>query len=129
MTRNPRWRSNPPKTVELVNLTPHRLNILTPDGTLVIEPSGTVARVATLTRPGPTLLPDGIKQGQIGIPTVFTRYGEIEDLPRPHVGTTFIVSGMVAALVPHRADVYSPGPLVRDDNGRPIGAQGLSRSA
>ena len=41
--------------------------------------------------------------------------------------TVFIVSGMVAAMV-ERDDVMSPGPLLRDEEGRPIGCKGLKRS-
>jgi len=102
-----------------VNLTPHALNVHTTEGVITIAPSGSVARVATVETPG---LPVG------GIPTVFTSYGEVTGLPAPTEGTIYIVSGMVASAAP-RGDVMSPGPLVRDEGGRPVGCRGLRRSA
>lgn len=110
-------RSN--ASVRFINLTPHQLNILTPDGERVFPASGLVARVVTAQHPGPVVG---------GIPTVLTCMGDVHGLPDPEPGVVFIVSGMVAALVSHRSDVFSPGPLVRDERGQPIGAAGLSRT-
>ena len=101
-----------------VNLTPHALNIHTGEGVITLAPSGEVARVATIETPG---LPVG------GVPTVVTTYGEVTGLPTPTEGVTYIVSGMVASASP-RGDVMSPGPLVRDEGGRPCGCRGLRRS-
>jgi len=101
-----------------VNLTPHALNVHTPDGVLDLAPSGGVARVATVETPA----------GSVGgVPTVSTSYGEVTGLPSPTEGTIYIVSGMVASASP-RGDVMSPGPLVRDEGGRICGCQGLRRS-
>jgi len=102
-----------------VNLTPHTLNIhTTAGGVVTIAPSGTVARVATVSEEAE---PVG------GIPTCTTTFGEVTGLPSPVEGTVFIVSGMVASAAP-RGDVLSPGDLVRDENGRPVGCRGLRRS-
>ena len=104
--------------MDLVNLTPHRLNIHTPGGVINVAPSGDIARVSTLDTPA----------GFVGgIPTVRTTLGEVTGLPDPIDGTIYIVSGMVAGAAP-RPDVFSPGDLVRDDSGRPIGCRGLRRS-
>lgn len=101
-----------------VNLTPHSLNIHTGNGVVTIAPSGEVARVATVS----------VEADPIGgIPTVTTSFGEVTGLPEPVEGTLFIVSGMVASAAP-REDVLSPGDLVRDESGRPVGCQGLRRS-
>ena len=106
----------------IINLTPHTLNIHTPDGVVDIEPSGQVARVTSS---------DQEKASINGIPTVFTVMGEIAGLPYGPVQlqpeTFYVVSGMVAASCPRR-DILSPGPLVRDNNGRPVGCHGLRRS-
>jgi hypothetical protein len=103
--------------MELVNLTPHRLNIHT-DGGLRVLPSDGLARVASVNTDA-----DPIED----IPTVRTTRGEVTGLPDPIDGVIYIVSGMVASAAP-RADVFSPGDLVRDDSGRPIGCKGLRRS-
>ena len=104
--------------MNLVNLTPHTIHIHTPEGVVTLAPSGEVARVATVS----------VEAEDIGgIPTVRTTTGEVTGLPAPVEGKVFVVSGMVASAAP-REDVMSPGDLVRDDSGRPIGCQGLRRS-
>lgn len=103
-----------------VNLTPHTLNIHHPCGVFSLPPSGEVARVATVEV-------DAAPVGHTAIPTVITSYGEVTGLPDPVAGVMLIVSGMVASASP-RGDVMSPGPLVRDEGGRPIGCRGLRRS-
>ena len=111
--------------MKFVNLTPHTLNVHTPEGVVNIAPLGDdlntnilVARVVQVSVPA---APVG------GIPTVNTSYGEVTGLPAPVAGTAYIVSGMVASAAP-REDVFSPGTLVRDENGRPVGCKGLRRS-
>lgn len=100
--------------LNLVNLTPHPIVI--DDGTtvLTIDPSGTIARVATTL----TDLGDGL----------FTRtWGDVVDLPAPQDNTILIVSAMVAGRVPNRTDVASPATDLakRDDNGRIVSVPGL----
>jgi hypothetical protein len=102
----------------LLNLTPHCLMIHTPDGVVTLPRPGAVARVATVSVPA---APVG------AIPTCLTSLGHITDLPDPQPGVILIVSGMVAAAAP-RADIMSPGDLVRDEAGRAIGCRGLRRS-
>ena len=107
--------------MELINLTPHKLNIFSPSGEelAAIEPSGDIARVdvnmeGSGTLPGP-------------IPTFVATYGDIEGLPGPEAGKTFIVSGIVEAAC-DRPDVYAPGELLRDESGRPKGCVGLKQT-
>ena len=98
-----------------INLTPHALNIHTPDGVVNLAPSGEVARVSSSSEVA----------GFLGdIPLFRTTLGEVTGLPAPEEGVALIVSGMVAAASP-RKDVFSPGDLVRDDGGRPVGCKGL----
>jgi len=104
--------------MKLYNLTPHTLNVHTPDGVVNLPPSGAVARVATVSTPA---APMG------GIPTCTTTLGEVTGLPDFQEGVVYIVSGMVASAAP-RPDVMSPGDLVRDESGRPVGCLGLRRS-
>jgi len=105
--------------MKFINLTPHRLNIQREDGSfLEIPPSGEVARVSS------TISCVDIIDG---IPLHETSYGEVEGLPPTKLGIVLIVSGMVESIV-QRIDVYSPGELIRDDNGRPVGCRGLKQT-
>lgn len=123
--------------MNVVNLTPHTLNIkvvsdykehgimngISGSGMLGInypiwlelEPSGQVARVSSSSE----------LVGEVaGIPVFETVYGDIEGLPDPKDGTIYVVSGMTQAQT-SRQDVYAPGDLIRDENGKPIGCRGL----
>jgi len=105
-----------------INLTPHMLNVYTNMGTcLNIPPSGDVARVSTVD----TVLTD--LGGAVGL--VSTSYGDVTGLPTDvSVDQYYIVSGMVASAISGRNDVVSPGALVRDDSGKPVGCNGLRSS-
>jgi hypothetical protein len=100
--------------MKLVNLTQHTINeVVTGQA---FEPSGQIARVTV----------EYTVASSIGdIPLYTATYGDIEGLPDPVDGVTYIVSGMVKAAVPERGDVVSPGNLVRDENGKPIGCDGF----
>lgn len=101
------------------NLTPHSLNIQLSNGEFLppLQPSELgVARVSMETRSSEDIE---------GIPISIIEYGEVTGLPDPQDGVAFIVSGMVLEAVHGRDDVYAPGPLLRDEHGRPIGCQGL----
>jgi hypothetical protein len=102
----------------IVNLTPHAINIVAADGTITtFAPSGTVARVAATS----------VVVGDVGgFPIFAQKMGEVVGLPDATPVTTFIVSGMVAAAV-RRADVLSPGDLVRDAANAVIGCRGFIR--
>lgn len=102
-----------------LNLTPHTLNVHShnpSDPQFKIEPSGEVARVQDKYT---------IKGHVEGIPIYNVTYGDVEGLPEPQDGVFYIVSGQTKAAVPEREDVLSPGELIRDENGRPIGCRGL----
>lgn len=103
-----------------VNLTPHALNIHTAEnGVISVPPSGNVARVATSFNLDSTV---------DGIDIYSATYGEIEGLPAPSPDVIYIASGLiVSALQGTRYDVTSPGELVRDADGRPVGCKGLRR--
>lgn len=102
--------------MNFINLTPHTINIHTPAGVIDVAPSGDVARVSVTDVPAAPIA---------GIPVAKRVTGDVVGLPAPQDGVAYIVSGMVAAAVPGRPDVFSPGPLVRDDAGKPIGCNGL----
>lgn len=108
----------------IVNLCEHTLNLTNADGSVRVDvlPSGEVARVAT----------DRVQTGSVqGIPLLLTTFGEVTGLPAAREGIILAVSGLVAGhpSVRDRADVFSPGQLIRDSDGKPIGSRGLTRTA
>jgi len=103
--------------MSIINLTPHTLNIHTNNGTVIeVPPSGSVARVATTYT----------TVASIGDIDIFDCvYGDVTGLPDPAINSIFVVSGQTNAALSHRGDVFSPGELVRDESGKPIGCLGL----
>lgn len=129
---------------KILNLTPHAVvvlrNYLEP---LVIPPSGQVARVAQrtvsvgTTPEGVTLvrseygavegLPDPVPCGRCDHSS-----GQVDGLPCRECGGTgiseespLLLVSAIVRIAACRADVVSPGPLVRDTSGQPIGCRGL----
>lgn len=103
----------------MVNLTPHILNIFRADGSEVkLVPEG-LARVSSTREHVRTV---------DGIAIYRTSFGEVEGLPEPQEGVFFITSLVVkqAARKLGRWDVLSPGDLIRDEAGQPIGCDGLN---
>lgn len=107
--------------MNIINLTPHEINIVVIPGVLNrdLPPSGKVARVTEIME---EINPSPLGKG---CPVFRATYGEVEGLPAPAPGVAYVVSGLVRAAVPDRKDVFSPGKLIRDENGQPIGCQGL----
>ena len=104
--------------MNFVNLTPHALNIVQADGSVyMLPPSGQVARVAT-TRT--------VVNEIDGIEIYETQFGQVEGLPERNGQDLLIVSALVAQRA-NRADVYSPGELVRNDAGQVVGCRGLTK--
>jgi len=101
--------SNP----RFVNLTPHPIVIV---GGPTLAPSGSLARCVAES------VPAG-EHGGVALSRV--TYGVVEGLPAPEEGVLYIVSGLVRAAVPTRADVVSPGDLARDSDGKVTGCKGL----
>jgi len=100
---------------KLVNLTPHEVRLVVGDNTVVVPSSG-VARVSTVTS----------SAGEFcGVPLARQVYGAVTGLPEPVEGTLLVVSALVRAALPGRADLASPGDLVRDAAGAVIGCRSL----
>lgn len=103
---------------QLVNLTPHTVNIYDLEGKVQVVSlqSEGVARVSTTS----------VVVGEIqGVSLVATKYGQIEGLPEPKEGVIYVVSFIVRQAAPHRTDLASPGQLIRDEKQQPIGCKGL----
>ena len=102
----------------LVNLTPHTLNLIAADGSIVdIQPSGNIARVSSTS---------SIVATVNGINISRQTFGKVMDLPDAQDDVVYIVSRMVKDRVPDRDDVVVPGVPFRDTDGKVIGAWGLS---
>lgn len=103
---------------QFVNLTPHMVNVVLPDGSVRDFPaSGSVARCSQSSE---------VIAELDGIPVTRQTFGEVQGLPAPQEGLRFIVSRLVASACPERHDLLIPGPLVRGEDGQPRGCQGLS---
>lgn len=102
---------------KFVNLTPHAIVVVRPSGaTIGFTPSGDVARVSTQ---------DQVVAVINGIEISTTSYGEVVGLPEPQPGVIFLVSALVRQAMPNRFDVVSPGGLIRDAQGQPVGCTGF----
>ena len=105
--------------INFVNLTPHDVTIaISEEERLTIPFSGCIARVSLVQE---NLSPIA------GIPVIRSTFGQVEGLPSPVEGTVYIVSAMTASAVGGRGDLYTPGDLVRDDEGQVIGCKGLKK--
>lgn len=109
-------------TIHHINLTPHDINIFSADKILAktVKPDGTVARIETKL---------DYKFNLDGICYSTQKVGATIGLPNPiiqdGIKTYFIVSAMVRESNPSREDLASPGELIRNDKGQPIGCLGL----
>ena len=110
------------------NLTPHRIDLVretTETGCELVawEP----VCVWEPDEAGPARIEAGIQDtgtvpsGGVDVPMGVRRTGALTGLPEQREGTLLIVSTLVAEACPHRGDLVSPGDLVRDADGQPIG--------
>lgn len=97
-------QTSSPVQQTLVNLTPHPLVLLCVTGTQRVHQSGNIARVRHEQVPLDPVA---------GIPVFTTAYKDIEGLPEPQDGVTFIVSSLIQHALKQRGidrpDVLSPG--------------------
>ena len=101
----------------LVNLTPHMINVLHADGSIQNIPSSGSARCAEQ-----RIIVDNVD----GIDLYEVAYGDVSGLPKQVEDTFYIVSMPVRLALPTRKDLLSPGELVRDTEGKPIGCKGFA---
>lgn len=108
----------------IVNLTPHPLNIYGLDGDILLETveSSGMARVSeTVTDTGTSL--DGIP-----VVKIVRDADSISGVSEPVDGTVYVVSDMAFGPLRDagRTDIYRPGVAVRDETGRIVGCKGLA---
>lgn len=107
---------------KLVNLTPHEINIHSADaGNEIklqdtIKPSGNIARIEMNKK---------ILGYLNGFAIWQTKAEKIINLPEPETGVGYIVSMVVREACPNRTDLFSPGDLIRNSAGQPVGCHGL----
>jgi hypothetical protein len=104
--------------MNFINCTPHTINEAITGQQF--RTSGTIARVDVASK-----IVDIIED----ISIYENAYGSLVDLPEPIDNVLFIVSGLVleAAKLLNRTDCVSPGELVRNSEGQPIGCKGFKR--
>lgn len=104
--------------MKIVNCTPHEINVVKEDGTiLTIEASGIVPRC---TQSEATIASFD------GIAITKQVFGEVINLPEAQPGVFLVVSRLVASAAKDRTDLLVPGPMIRGEDGRPCGCRGLS---
>lgn len=111
--------------MKFINCTPHAITV---EGVGTIAPCGIVARVGTV-RVGMGM--------RGGVRMTLQNLGQVEGLPEPVQGTTYIVSGMVLDAIKRQAaqvgssragaDVFAPdtGPDAIRENGQIVAVRGL----
>ena len=101
------------------NLTPHAIHLNSGE---VFSASGRVARVEA-----------GFEEVYGGVYPMFVQtFGEVQDLPAPEEGVTYIVSALVlSALAGSRGDVVAPATghkaTVRNEKGHILSVPGFTR--
>ena len=102
---------------QILNYTPHALNVVGLDGSVTTFPSVGVARLATST----------VSVNPInGFGVVATAFADVTGLPDPVSGTYCVVSRLVFSACPDRSDLLCPGELIRDADGNVVGCKGFS---
>lgn len=106
----------------VVNLCPHPINIIASDGSIRNFPKCEVpARVSQS---------EEVVGNILGVEITRQKFGKVENLPEPQEGTYLVVSRLVVAAAQAEgrdiSDLLIPGPGVRDEEGRIIGAKGFS---
>ena len=113
--------------MQLINLTPHSLNLYTADGVVELPVSGQLARVRSTS----------VFVGEAGgMPVYENTFSEVEGLPEPADGVVYITSSLLLKALKtagiSRPDVLAPGTgpndgPIRDQNGRIVGVTRLIR--
>lgn len=115
------------KIENLINLTPHNINIVCGDKIVTIPKSGVVARVKETQKGIRTISINNNDDSIIEI--VKKEFLEVENLPSSNENSDnlYIVSSIVKSHQSciNRDDVIVPDCLVRNEKGQPLGCKGF----
>ena len=126
--------------IQVVNLTPHAVVVLAPDG-VVFDPRTRSSRVEDGHTPVvlrcyeptagaiPRCTQVETDLGELdGVPLVGMKFGEVENLPEARDGVYYIVSSLVAQAGRKvgRSDLLIPAKMVRDQDGNILGCLALA---
>lgn len=104
--------------MNIINLTPHDVNLLLEDDVIVFKSEG-IARVQQK---------EIIDECFDRVPIYKNKYGEVEGLPKEKDGVYYIVSFVVAsALKDKRNDLLIVTKTERNEKGQIIGCYGFAR--
>lgn len=116
--------------MKLINITPHAINLHAGENVITIPPSGYIARCDVVTVDDGTVVVDGhvikIKRQSYGTVSVTNSAGEELALEQDAL---YIVSALAyaGASETQRSHFVTVTDLVRDEQGRVIGARALGR--
>lgn len=104
--------------MNIINLTPHDINLLLEDDVIVFKSKG-IARVQQK---------EALDEYFNRVPIYKNKYGEVEGLPEEKDGVYYIVSFVVAsALKDKRNDLLIVTKTERNEKGQIIGCYGFAR--
>lgn len=104
--------------MNIINLTPHDINLLLEDDVIVFKSKG-IARVQQK---------EALDEYFDRVPIYKNKYGEVEGLPEEKDGVYYIVSFVVAsALKDKRNDLLIVTKIERNEKGQIIGCYGFAR--
>ena len=103
----------------IINFTPHNIEVINSDNEIITITSSGSARCAQTSK---------IVNSISGISISETEFGEVSGLPEQKNDTMLIVSRLVMAACPDRADLLVPNQLQRDEGGNITHCLSLSRN-
>lgn len=109
----PYCRGNATHSISIINLCPHDVVVIQDNGEIIFPKTNIHARLEAKTER------DGF--------SIFskTTFGKVKNLPKPAVGTYYIVSQLIKSALPEREDLCVPAEVVRDMKGNIIGCKSL----
>jgi hypothetical protein len=108
--------------INVVNCTPHDVNLVTENGNITFPKSGIIPRLTESQQKINSVTVNGIE-----IDIMKKSFLEPEGLPEPKEGTIYIVSALVAGAIKDRDDLVIPNDTIRDDKGNIVGCKNLAR--